>query len=172
MQNQHLLLAGMALFYFIPIMIVSYSYHVQTPSISSIICSDSIRILILISMTAMAVCTLIYERNRADPISLATIIILFIGIVGVILVKESSIFIHYTFAALVFLSIILFLYHHSKRLQNIWLYGLVLTEIAFISHILYCIQDPSIFLSEALFLGGFALGYLYIHWIEYKPFLL
>lgn len=170
MRIQHQLLTAMGFFYLIPILTVYSMYQTDTPSISCIICSDSIRTILLLSMTAMAVCTLFYERNRKDPISFVTIVLLLIGIGGVIMVKESSVIIHYSFAVLVFLSIILFLYHHSKRLQNQWLYGLVLAELVLIMHTIYCLQTPSIFLSEALLLGIFAVGYVSIHWIEYKPF--
>ena len=166
MRVQHLLLASMALCYLIPIVTVYLLRSEETPSISNIICSDSTRPVILGSMAAMAICTLLYESNRKDPISFAAILCLLIALAGVILTNESNVLIHYSLAALVFLSMILFLYHHSRRLDSIVLYGMVLAELVFIAHTLYCIQG-SIFLSEVLVLGGFALGYLYIHWVEY-----
>lgn len=166
MRIQHLLLASMILCYLIPILIVYGLHSTETPSISNIICSDSTRPIILGSMLAMAICTLLYESNRKDPISFATILCLLLALTGVILTDESNVLLHYSLAGLVFLSMVLFLYHHSRRLNNAVLYGMVLAELAFIVHTLYCIQG-SIFLSEALLLGGFALGYLYVHWIDY-----
>jgi hypothetical protein len=151
----------MLLAYSIPIFYV-YFYFADHSSISAIIGSDACQQVILISMIVMGFLTLLYERERKDTISFYFILFLLIGIYGVILINESNL--HYVFASLVFFSILGFMIHHTKKHQwnGLRLLLLISTYFAMTTIAFF---HKNIFLSEACFIGTFAVFYLFLHWI-------
>ena len=191
------LLALMLLSYFAPI---AYIYHISsgsgsgsgssgagTRSISSIITSKEpftsassyadvfqTRHFIAACMFLMAIFTLLYEYQRCLKSriwSLASIVVILVGIFGVIYVPEDDPK-HYLFAAAVFFAILGFMVGHTyygcgadahddiAYILRIILYAQFLFMVVTVIGVL---QDAPIFAAEVLFLMNFAVFYLYIH---------
>ena len=193
-----IILLIMLVTYAIPIGFVYYKYrsYSATHSISSIITSTEpflsfipfystsidtassfvfqIRHFIAGCMFIMAGFTVLYEYQR-QRWSLAAIIVLLGGIFGVIFVPEQNP-IHYIFAGAAFFAIIGFMFGHTfcgsggKSATHDDLRILLYAQILFmVITVIGVIQETAIFAIEALFLLNFAIFYLYLHFLHYKP---
>jgi hypothetical protein len=157
------LLFLMLSFYLIPIIYV-YMYYDDNPSISNIISNDESKYIILFFMILMGITTILYEYKRNDTYSIIIISILLISIYILIYFTEDHI-LHYIFASIAFISILLFMIRHCHRECNqhcnilyILLYIQVLLLLLLITN-----KDNIIFLYETLYLFNFAIFYFYIH---------
>ena len=157
------LLFLMVSFYLIPIIYV-YMYYDDNPSISNIISNDDSKYIILFFMILMGITTILYEYKRIDTYSIIIISILLISIYILIYFTEDHI-LHYIFASIAFISILLFMIRHCHRECNqhcnilyILLYIQVLLLLLLITN-----KDNIIFLYETLYLFNFAIFYFYIH---------
>jgi len=149
----------MILVYMIPIGIVAYHYN-QHDSVSSIVCSEELRRIILISMILMGVFTLLYERERGDLISGLLILLLLISLWIMVCIKETSRW-HYVFALLVFICIFGFMVRHTDR-GWLWIFP-ILQGVFFISLLLRLRRKQNIFLDEVALIANFAIFYLVVH---------
>jgi hypothetical protein len=120
--------------------------------------------MITAAMVIMGAFTIQYERERKDTTSIIIIMCLLLGIYGLLFSYDSSL-IHFGFVTLTFLSILGFMVHHTRKHGSNGLRMLLLiasyfaiTTVAFL--------NQSIFLSEALFIGTFAVYYLSLHFME------
>jgi len=162
--NKHILLFLMILFYLTPIFYVYYYYNANN-SVSSIICNENCKYIILFFMVCMGIATICYELKRNDYCSLSIICLLLISIYGLIYINENN-SIHYIFAFIVFIAILLFMIWHCYLLgcNNILLSSLFL-EILLLVFI--CMQmNKNIFYGEVLYIVNFAFFYLYLHFIH------
>jgi hypothetical protein len=162
------LLVMMLLSYSIPIIYIFYYYSKENQSVSSIINSEKCQKYIFTSMIIMGVFTILYEINRGCKFSLCFISTILFGIYGVILIKENK-KIHYLFAGLVFIGIVLFMgmncykycYNDNKEFLKLSLY------IQFILCIVLVVSmDKDIFFCEILLIINFAIFYLYLHYLH------
>jgi hypothetical protein len=102
--------------------------------------------------------------------SLASIVVLLVGIFGVIFIPEHD-STHYVFAAAAFFAIVGFMTGHTfctgtatadiHDILRILLYAQILFMVVTVIGVL---QDAAIFTIEALFLLNFAVFYLYLHY--------
>ena len=131
---------------------------------------------IALCMLIMAGFTILYEVHRqSHRWSIAAIIVLLCGIFGVIFIPEQN-HTHYIFAGAAFFAIIGFMCGHTfcgsggKSATHDDLRMLLYAQILFMMiPVIGVIQDAAIFAIEALFLLNFALFYLYLHFLHYKP---
>ena len=159
----NILLFCMCICYCIPILHV-YSNYNSNDSISSIICNENIKYIILYSILAMSIFTIQYELLRNNIYSVVCIISLFIGIFGLILYNPTT-YLHYVFAFIAFISILGFMIIHCCVIDNNILYIIASIEIWLSIWIIITIWDD-IFYNEVLFLFLFALFYLHLHIIQ------
>ena len=161
--SRDLLLFLMSIFYIIPVVYV-YIYYDNNVSISSIISEDNSKYIILFFMILMGIATIIYEYKRDDTYSLVIISILLVSIYILLYFPEGHI-LHYIFASIAFISILLFMIRHIKKKYYQECYVLhILLLIQIILLILLMInKDDNIFLYEAIYLLNFAIFYFYIH---------
>lgn len=162
------LLLMMLLSYLIPIIYIFYYYSSkENQSVSSIINSEKCQKYIFTSMIIMGVFTILYEINRGCNFSLCFISSILFGIYGVILIKENK-KIHYLFAGLVFVGILLFMgmncYKHCYNDKNEFL------KLSLYIQFILCIvlvvsMDKDIFWFEILLIINFAIFYLYLHYL-------
>ncbi len=183
----------MLLAYIAPVAFVYYKYNTATAaasatrSISSIITSQEpffsevaplfqTRYFIAVCMLVMTGFTVFYEYQRCVDYmnsrmwSLASIVVLLLGIFGVIFIPEQDP-VHYIFAAAAFFAIVGFMIGHTftgtttgadiHDILRILLYAQILFMIVTVIGVL---QDAAIFTIEALFLLNFAVFYLYLHY--------
>jgi hypothetical protein len=157
------LLLFMLICYAMPIYYV-YSNYVSNHSVSNIICDDTCKYHILFFMFLMGIGTLLYEMKRNDTYSTLFIGILLIGIYGLLFMNESHT-IHYFFAFLVFLSILLFMIRHCyvTGCDMILSSSLVVAMITLLCIIVQ--MNKNIFYGEIIYLLNFAFFYLYLHFI-------
>lgn len=115
-------------------------------------------------MFLMGLGTLFYEIERNDTYSTILICILLIGIYGLLFMNESYT-IHYFFAFLVFLSILLFMIRHCYVTDcDIILSSSLL--VAIVTSLCIIIQiNQNIFYGEIIYILNFAFFYLYLHFI-------
>ncbi len=194
--NPTIILACMLLAYIAPVAFVYYKYNTATAaasatrSISSIITSQEpffsevaplfqTRYFIAVCMLVMTGFTVFYEYQRCVDYmnsrmwSLASIVVLLVGIFGVIFIPEQDP-VHYIFAAAAFFAIVGFMIGHTftgttgttagadiHDILRILLYAQILFMIVTVIGVL---QDAAIFTIEALFLLNFAVFYLYLHY--------
>jgi hypothetical protein len=111
-------------------------------------------------MLLMGVVTILYEIERNDQGSLVIISFILVGIYGLICIDENSI-IHYFFAFIVFINILLFMIWHLSEFDNILLL-LFFLQIVFLCFIIININD-NIFYAEICYILNFAFYYLYLH---------
>jgi hypothetical protein len=115
-------------------------------------------------MFLMGIGTLLYELERNDKYSQIIIYVLLIGIYGLIYVNEMHI-IHYYFASLVFIAILLFMIRHCYLTNcNVVLITSLFLEIITLFYILIDINN--IFFGEIIYILNFAFYYLYLHFIQ------
>jgi hypothetical protein len=157
------LLFLMLSFYLIPIIYV-YMYYDDNPSISNIISNDESKYIILFFMILMGITTILYEYKRNDIYSIIIISILLISIYILIYFTEEHI-LHYIFASIAFISILLFMIRHCHREcnQNCYILNMLLFIQVLLLLILITNKDDTIFLYETLYLFNFAIFYFYIH---------
>lgn len=161
--NKNTLLAFMILCYLLPIIFVYYNYN-SNNSVSNIICDNNCKYYILFFMFLMGIGTLMYELERNDKYSQIIIYVLLIGIYGLIYVNEMHI-IHYYFASLVFIAILLFMIRHCYLTNcNVVLITSLFLEIITLFYILININN--IFFGEIIYILNFAFYYLYLHFIQ------
>ena len=156
----NLLLFCMCICYCIPILYV-YSNYDSNASLSHIICNENITNVILYSTLAMSIFTIQYELLRNNIYSLASIIGLFIGIIG-LLQYNTTTYLHYAFASIAFVSILGFMMVHCCAIDNRILYSIASIQIWLVIWIIVTIRED-IFYNEVLFLLLFALFYFYLH---------
>ena len=158
--NKNYFLFFMIICYIIPIFNVYYHYNYNT-SISSIICNDKCKHIILFFMLLMGIATILYELERNDVCSLIIISLILIGIYGVICINEKKIN-HYLFAFIILINILFFMiYHYWLTKCNILLSSLFL-QILLLFFIMIKINE-NIFLSEVIYIFNFGFYYLYLH---------
>ena len=156
---ENLYFAGMLVTYGI---FISFLYDKlrETPSISRII--EENREPIFYTILVFCLFTVLYEIQRYRKFSIfISIIILFIGLFGVILISEKNIW-HFLYVGLVVSSIAFFMFSHCliKRNDGYWLL-FYLTILAFIGCLVN--MDTNISYWEAGFMGIFAIFYISLH---------
>lgn len=161
--QKDILLGCMLIAYLIPILYVYYQF-INNPSICDIICKEDAKYMIAISMVIMGAFTIQYERERKDTTSMIIIMCLLFGIYG-LLFSYDSFWIHLGFAITAFLSILGFMVHHTRKHGSNGLRMLLLIA-AYFAITTVAFFNQSIFLSEALFIGTFAVYYLSLHFME------
>jgi hypothetical protein len=131
-------------------------------SVSNLICDPDYKYTVFCFMCLLGAGTLWYEFERNDPFSIVCICILLVGLYGLIYVNETN-RLHYIFASVVFLSILVFMMRHCYLTSGnkILLSSLVL-EIILLFFIIQHIHQ-NIFYSEVLYILNFACYYLYLH---------
>ena len=161
--SRDLLLFLMSIFYIIPVVYV-YIYYDNNVSISSIISEDNSKYIILFFMILMGIATIIYEYKRDDTYSLVIISILLVSIYILLYFPEGHI-LHYIFASIAFISILLFMIRHSKKecYQECYVLHILLLIQIILLILLMINKDDNIFLYEAIYLLNFAIFYFYIH---------
>ena len=163
MMQKDILLGCMLIAYLIPILYVYYQF-INNPSICDIICKEDAKYMIAISMVIMGAFTIQYERERKDTTSMIIIMCLLFGIYG-LLFSYDSFWIHLGFAITAFLSILGFMVHHTRKHGSNGLRMLLLIA-AYFAITTVAFFNQSIFLTEALFIGTFAVYYLSLHFME------
>jgi hypothetical protein len=154
----------MLLCYLSPILIVYYNYT-SNNSVSNIICNDNCKHYILFFMVLMGIGTILYELERNDIYSQILMYLLVIGICGLIYVNETDI-IHYYFAFVVFITILLFMIRHCYLTKcNIILISSLCLEILTLFFIIINMNE-NIFYGEIIYILNFAFYYLYLHFFE------
>jgi hypothetical protein len=163
MTRKDILLGCMLIAYLIPIIYV-YCQFADNPSICNIICNQKAKYMIAASMVIMGAFTLLYERERKDTTSMIIIACLLIGIYGLLFTFDFF-WIHLGFATMAFLSILGFMFHHTQKHGS---YGLriLLLIAAYFAITTVAFFNQNIFLTEALFIGTFAVYYLSLHFME------
>ena len=140
-------------------------------TVSSTLADEKVNGIIFASMLSMGFFTIMYESGRKCWVSFMSILLLLVGIYGVILIEENEP-IHYVFASMVFISIMVFMGWNSiipyvsKYLLTLsilnfglmlFLFGYILSNLFFFS----AIENSTGFLvSEVLFIVIFAIFYL------------
>jgi len=157
------LLFLMLSFYLFPIIYV-YMYYDNNPSISNIISNDDSKYIILFFMILMGITTILYEYKRNDIYSIVIISILLVSIYILIYFTEDHI-LHYIFASIAFITILLFMIRHCHREcnQNCYILYMLLFIQVLLLLLLITNKDDSIFIYETLYLLNFAIFYFYIH---------
>jgi hypothetical protein len=163
MTKKDILLGCMLIAYLIPILYV-YCQFVDNPSICNIICNENTKYIITTAMVIMGAFTIQYERERKDTTSMIIIMCLLLGIYGLLFTYDSF-WTHLVFATMAFLSILGFMLHHTRKHGSNGLRMLLLIA-AYFAIITVAFFNQSIFLTEALFIGTFAVYYLSLHFME------
>jgi len=163
MSQKDILLGCMLIAYLIPIIYV-YCQFADNPSICNIICNEKAKYMITASMVMMGAFTIQYERERKDMTSMIIIICLLFGIYGLIF-TYNSFWIHLGFAIIAFLSILGFMLYHTQKHGSNGLRILLLIA-AYFAIMTIAFFNQNIFLTEALFIGTFAVYYLSLHFME------
>jgi len=163
MTQKDILLGCMLIAYLIPIIYV-YCQFIDNPSICHIICKEDAKYMITAAMVIMGGFTMLYERERKDTTSMLIIACLLIGIYGLLFTFDSF-WIHLGFVTLAFLSILGFMVHHTRKHDSngLWVLFLIAAYFAITTVAFF---NQSIFLTEALFIGTFAVYYLSLHFME------
>jgi len=163
MTQKDILLGCMLVAYLIPILYVYYQF-IDNPSICNIICREDAKYMITAAMVIMGAFTIQYERERKDTTSMIIIMCLLFGIYG-LLFSYDLFWTHFGFAAIAFLSILGFMVHHTRK-QNSNGLRMLLLIAAYFAITTVAFFNQSIFLTEALFIGTFAVYYLSLHFME------
>ena len=160
--NQNYLLLFMIVCYLIPIYYV-YFYYECNHSVSNIICNDNYKKTILFFMLLMGVGTIFYELERNDSFSVILICVLLLGIYGLICINEHNT-IHYVFAFLVFISILVFMIRHCYLTNNSILSLSLFVEVFLLLYIIMRLNN-NMFYGEVFYILNFAFYYIYLHFI-------
>ena len=161
--NKNFLLSFMLFSYLLPILFVYYNYN-SNNSLSNIICNNNCKNYILFFMFLMGSATLLYEYERNDRITQIIICILLIGLYGLIYINETH-KIHYFFAFLVFIAILVFMIRHCylTNCQSILILSLYFEIVALLIIVIDINKNNNIFYSEIFYILNFAFFYLYLH---------
>lgn len=180
---QHLLLLLMIVLYAIPIFqVVSNLQEEESRSISEIIQKQKQKenSEIADSMAAMGILALVYEMNRPccrSISSFVSILVLLTGIYGVFEYDEST-YNHYAYAGAAFVAIIAFMFcnYQNESVKSkvlVILFGmelcLLLGSVCVLATGALLGLDtkwPLLLYLESLFLGNFALYYIWLHHVE------
>lgn len=176
MNIQNILLLLMFASYFVCIYTVyeKYCQLSQSPSISHILCDEEVWGQVMLGMLAMCFFTILYEGCRGHSASFNTMIGLLIGIVGVLTfpvhIYHST---HYTFAFLVFLSILAWMTSicafYDGDMIKFLVFFQYLTAFMIVSMVVK--GNESIIIPEVLFLIIFFVFFMTIHFKETKSLL-
>uniref|UniRef100_A0A6C0BA00 Uncharacterized protein n=1 Tax=viral metagenome TaxID=1070528 RepID=A0A6C0BA00_9ZZZZ len=162
--NKNTYLLFMIFCYLIPIFIVYFNYD-SHHSVSSIICSNKHKYIILFFMFLMGLGTILYEVERKDKFSTIIITMLLFSLYGLICINEKSI-LHFIFSFLTFAFIITFMIrHYILTKYNTVLLISLLFEILFALYSVIQLQK-NIFFSEVLLLANFAFYFIYLHFLQ------
>jgi len=112
------------------------------------------------SMLAMGIATILYEKERNHPFSTAIICSLLGCIFGLLYIDESCIW-HYWFAGGAFLMILIFMIINHAQTA-------ILVSLACIYYIAHY-WETNIFWGEIVYIGNFAVYYLYLHCVGNPP---
>ena len=164
--NKNFLLSFMLFSYLLPILFVYYNYN-SNNSLSNIICNNNCKNYILFFMFLMGSATLLYEYERNDRITQIIICILLIGLYGLIYINETH-KIHYFFAFLVFIAILVFMIRHCylTNCQSILILSLYFEIVALLIIVIDINKNNNIFYSEIFYILNFAFFYLYLHFMH------
>ena len=168
--NKNFLLSFMLFSYLLPILFVYYNYN-SNNSLSNIICNNNCKNYILFFMFLMGSATLLYEYERNDLVSQIIICILLIGLYGLIYINETH-KIHYFFAFLVFIAILVFMIRHCylTNCQSILILSLYFEIVALLIIVIDINKNNNIFYSEIFYILNFAFFYLYLHFFLISSF--
>jgi len=155
LSSSNTLLALMILCYIIPIVYVCRQCNENTPSLSSILTSDTCQRIILVSMIFMGLFTLMYEYHRGTS-SVFVMVVLLSALYGVISIPESS-QIHYVCAGVVFISMIWFM----KVVNSPMIFILIQSILSLV--LCLCYRSPYFIHCEVSLLLNFAICYFYMH---------
>jgi hypothetical protein len=174
MTTQHLLFGSMLFSYMIPVLVIFWNYSGSNHnSISALFLQEHIRIIVLISMFAMGIFTLQYEYfrwcklenegNDGFPYEFGSpfiaVFFLLFGVFGCVLVDETNRIVHYSFAGIVYASILYFMGFFCIDFYFEYMYHI--QWVLFVYTLFYFRTD--IFWLEVLFLINFGLFYSYLH---------
>lgn len=151
----------MIFFYSTQVLFVYYMYNCNN-SVSNIICNNNCKYFFLFFTLLMGIGAVLYEYERNDLYSQILIFIILIGLHGLIYIDETHT-IHYVFACLVFIGILIFMIRHCylKECDIILSSSLFLEIIMLLYTVIYF--DKNIFYSEAVSILNFAFFYFYLH---------
>lgn len=157
----------MITFYFIPIFYVYKEYKENKNSVSSIICDQKCKNIILFFMFFMGVATFLYELERNDTLSTIIVSLMILCIFGLISINEKY-KLHYIFAFIVFTSIFIFMTRHCylTDCNYILLLSIMIQIILLITIIFNMADNNNIYHSEVFYILNFAFFYLYLHSIN------
>lgn len=164
MDKLTVLLIAMIIIYLLNIICVCNEYMCND-SVSSILekCYGQIFILMIL----MGIIVIIYESflisNKKTLLSFIIMIILLIGIYGLIII-DNRFLLHYIFATIVFISIILYMIcncyiYKCTKLNVLLIIQIIISIILFI----LLLSNKDILLSEILLLIIFAIYYFIVH---------
>lgn len=162
MNIRNTLLLCMLVAYAIPIYYVYYHYGCND-SVSSTLCDQNHKNVILACMALMGVFTIAYELKRNDVFSVAANAVLFLGIYGLITFDETT-SLHYVFATSAFLTIFAFMtraaivHNDVILLVSLLLCGRLMIDVA-----INLQSDTPIIYAEAAYILNFAFFYMYLH---------
>ena len=166
--NKHNLIICITMSYLIPIFIVCYLYN-NSCSISSIICNEKNKYVILFLMILFGFFVILYEIKNNDYFSQSIIIILLFSIYGTIITDDKS-NLHKIFASISFITIFIFMLFNTYKYNNIFLY--ILVTIQLLLFILQIIVIPLLYSNnylffhiECLYLLIFDIFYYYLYYI-------
>ena len=172
-----ILLLCMIICYLTPIYIVYTNGNNETISVSSIVRQH--KYTILFCMLFMGFFSLLYEYNRKPqqnvkliqsycrnkiPIELSfiSIFIILIGIYGVIIINNTKI-LHYFFAIMVFIFILVFMMIHCYFTKNILL--IILFIIQVILSFLVVVSNKRFYNIQTYLIVNFAVFFIILHFI-------
>ena len=159
----NILLFGMILLYLLAIICV-YDYSINNNySISDVLKKCNYDVIII--MFLMGLLTIIYEyyliNNKKTLSSFITIIFLLFGLYGLLLI-DNNYLIHYVFAFIVFISILLYMIFNCHIYNCYKLKILLILELVISIFMLYNF-DKEIFYQEVLLLIIFAIYFFIVH---------
>lgn len=166
MKNVLLLLMFASYFVCIQAVYGKYCQLSHSHSISHILCDEDVWWKVMVGMLAMCFFTILYEGCRGHPISFWLMIGLLIGIIGVLTypvhIYRST---HYSFAFLVFLSILAWMTSICAFYDGDIIKFLVFFQylVAILTVSMMFMKNESIIIPEVLFLLIFFVFFLTIH---------
>ena len=157
LSTANVLLGCMLVVYLIVIYLVYCNYN-NSNTVSCIVTKNRT---IFGLMILMGILTLLYEYHRNCKYSFTIITGILIGIYGLLL-YDTHTKVHYAFAGLTFVGILLFMTLHAK---NKFLMTLLFLEFVFL---ILCLAKKALFCVETLFILNFAVFYLSLHYLTFR----
>jgi len=140
-----------------------YNYYATNDnSISSIIKNKECNEICFYGMTIMGITTIIYELLRCDIFSFFSIFFMLIGIIGVLIYDHTNT-IHFVYCFIVFISILLFMFNHCYKTNNIILYLSLYIQTILCAAVFL---ESNIINCEIYLLANFAFFYIYLHFVK------